>query len=70
MTTPAGSERQARLIARKKADGEKRFEGWIPGELFDRLRQTYPTDLHKSPDWKRIGESALRLAEIERRESP
>lgn len=70
MTTTARNERQARLVANKLARGEKRVTTWIPGDVLDRLRETYPTDLHGAPDWKRIAEAALKLADQEREGNP
>lgn len=63
MSTTARNEKQARLVARKLARGEKRTLVWLPGETFEQLRQAYPTQLHKAPDWKRIAAAALAHAE-------
>ncbi len=65
MGTSLRNERQARLVARKKASGQRRIDGWLPGEIVERLRATYPSQVHKAVDWSRVAAAALMLAELQ-----
>jgi hypothetical protein len=70
MGTTARNARQARLVARKKASGQRRIEGWLPEEVVEQLRVTYPSQMHRAPDWKRIAAAALAHAEQHQGEQP